>query len=111
MTAKKHLVVSVCRGPGGRATIEGLSSMESPLETLPKVTETEFLDLYARARVRRLRIKQVPGGWVLVFDQQGRGDATIATARKTLKVWKSVDTLIRFLSVSTGVKEIHIKLE
>lgn len=107
MSSKKPLVISM----RGRATIQDLSLLETTLKTLPEVPETEFLDLYARAKVRRLRIQQVEGGWALIFEVQGRGDLTIATARKTLKVWKSVDTLLRFISGSTGAKEIVIKLE
>ena len=107
MTSNKPLVISM----RGRATIHDLSLLEITLKTLPEVSETEFLDLYARAKVRHLRVQQVEGGWALVFEVHGRGELTIATARKTLKVWKSVDTLLRFIGSFTGVKEILIKLE
>jgi hypothetical protein len=90
--------------------------MEADLEhlkSLVRVSEAEFRRFCREESITELRIEQVGAGWSLLFGVEGHADRfTVATWRnESQKVWKSVDTLLRLISESTGIKDLIVKLE
>lgn len=93
-----------------------LSLMEADLEHLKRlvrVSEAEFLRFCQEENITELYIERVGGGWSLLFYVEGHADRfTVGTWRsESQKVWKSVDTLLRLISESTGIKDLRVKLE
>lgn len=70
------------------------------------------MDLYEKGRARTLRVQVVDGRVRTLFlRRQIEGGAATKSANKTMRVWATLDTLIRWLSDNTEVKTLTISLE
>lgn len=74
---------------------------------------SQFVALYEEGRVRNLRVQVVDGGYALFFcvDKSREEVPLLKSRTKAMRVWSTLDTLIRWVSDNTELKTLTISLD
>jgi hypothetical protein len=98
---------------GHRGKISGLSTTKPKDAPVKDWTDgSQFVALYQEGRIRNPRVQVVDGGYALFFCIDKSKEVPLLKARtKTMRVWSTLDTLIRWVSENTELKTLTISLE
>nr|WP_294867682.1 hypothetical protein [uncultured Pseudogulbenkiania sp.] len=73
---------------------------------------SQFVALYEEGRIRNPRVLLVDGGYALFFCVDKSKEVPLLKSRtKAMRVWSTLDTLIRWVSENTELKTLTISLE